>query len=173
MTDQIQPSEQQPKSFQPPAKGEKVLVDGKYYFLGDKIGEGAFGAVYECTDEWNNQLVAKVLLPRNRPYEEIRENWLAELQKLLDLRHPNITYVHAAFEYRDTFYLVIEKCSFTLDTVINFEGLTPHGWVQSVGRDVLQGLEYVHARGYIHKDIHPGNVFVAQTFDRIEVYWFF
>lgn len=144
-----------------------MLVDGKYYFLGDKIGQGAFGAVYTCTDEWNNQLVAKVLLPRNRPYEEIRENWLAELQKLHDLRHPNVTFVHAAFEYRDTFYLVIEKCSFTLDTVINFEGLAPERWIQSVGRDVLQGLDYVHSRGYIHKDIHPGNVFVAQTFDRM------
>lgn len=167
MADELEIEPRQPRSFQPPSKGESVLVDGKYYFLGEQIGTGSFGAVFECTDEWSNPLVAKILFPRDRPYDEIKENWLSELHKLLELRHPNITYIHQAFEYRDTFYLIIEKCSFTLDTIITGEKLDPEWWIPHVARDVLQGLEYVHMRGYVHKDIHPGNVFVSQTFDRM------
>lgn len=165
MTDAI--STVQPRVFQPPEKGEAILVDGQYYFIGPQIGQGSFGAVYECTDEWSNSLVAKILLPRDRPYEEVRENWLQELRKLLDLRHPNITFVHAAFEYKDTFYLIIERCSFTLDGLIGLPNADGEVWVPYVARDILQGLDYIHSHGYVHKDIHPGNVFVSQSIDRM------
>lgn len=161
------PPVSQPKTFKPPSKGQSIHVDGKYYFMGDFIGRGYFGNVYECSDEWGNQLVAKVLVPRNQTYDQVRESWLAELRKLLDLRHPNVTYVHAAFECDDTFYLVMERCSMTLDVVINLENLKPDGWIPYVARDVLQGLEYIHSNGYVHKDIHPGNVFVSQSQDRM------
>lgn len=157
----------EPRSFQPPANGEAILVDGHYYYIGDKISEGGFGAVYKCSDEWSNKLVAKILIPRGQTYDEVRDNWLDELRKLLELRHPNITYVHNAFEYKDTFYLVIERCSSTLDGLINFPGLNGEVWVPYVARDILQGLDYIHANGYVHKDMHPGNVFVSHSFDRM------
>ncbi|KAB2872202.1 MAG: protein kinase [Ideonella sp.] len=156
-----------PKSFSPPAKGASIHVDGRYYFIGDFMNRGYFGDVYACSDEWGNELVAKVLVPRDQTYEQVRENWLAELRKLLDLRHPNVTYVHAAFECDDTFHLVIERCSMTLDTVINLQNLKPDSWIPYVARDILQGLEYIHSNGYVHKDIHPGNIFVSQTHDRM------
>src|SRR5262245_41213910 len=151
-------AQQPPRTFTPPAKGEAINCDGHYYFIGEELGKGSFGVVYKCTDEWSNELVAKVLMPRERPYEEIRENWNSELAKLLALRHPNITYLHAAFEYKDTFYLILERCSFTLDSLISYEDMTPDRWIPWIARDVLQGLDYVHANGYVHKDIHPGNV---------------
>jgi len=154
-------------SFRPPVIGESVTVDGQSYLLGDAIGRGYFGTVYECSDEWGNALAAKVLVPRNQTYEEVHASWQAELQKLLFLRHPNITYIHAAFEFKHTFYLVMERCSMDLNTVINLESLTADGWIPHVARDVLQALEYIHSNGYVHKDIHPGNVFVSQTQDRM------
>jgi serine/threonine protein kinase len=145
----------QPRRFQLPAKGEVLVNEQRRYFVGEKLGQGGFGIVYECTDEWGNALVAKVLLPHDRPYNEVRNSWLEESGKLLELRHPNITYVHDAFEFKDTFYLIIERCSFPLRDTIN-----------SKGGDVLQALDYIHARGYVHKDLHPGNVFVSETRQR-------
>lgn len=50
-----------PKNFSPPAKGASVHVDGRYYFIGDFMNRGYFGDVYGCSDEWGNELVAKVL----------------------------------------------------------------------------------------------------------------
>jgi len=158
---------EQPKAFKPPTRGQSILVDGKYYFIGEKLGQGSFGEVFECQDEWSNQLVAKILVPRNQTYDEVRENWLGELKKLLDLRHPNITHVHAAFECDDTFYLVIERCAMTLDGIIQLPNLAGELWLPYVARDILQGLEYMHINGYVHKDVHPGNVFVSQTTDRM------
>lgn len=42
-------------------------------------------------------LAAKVLKP-TRTYDELAASALAELQKLVHLRHPHITYVYDAFE---------------------------------------------------------------------------
>lgn len=110
---------QTPKQFTPPQSGEIISCNHINYFIGNLIGQGNFGAIYECTDDWGNLLVAKILLPQEKPYEQVREEWLHELNNLTLLRHPNITYIHQAFEYRDTFYLVVERCQMTLDVLIN------------------------------------------------------
>lgn len=157
----------EPQEFQPPEAGEAILVDGNYYFIGEKIGQGAFGTVYSCTDEWSNSLVAKIIVPRDQPLDDVRARWLDELRKLMDLRHPNITYVHNAFEYKDNFYIVMERCFTTFDTIINLPNLLPDFWFPYVARDLLQALDYMHIRGFVHKDIHPGNVFVSQVHDRM------
>lgn len=153
--------------FVPPAIGDVIAVNGRRFQIGEAIGAGSFSAAYECVDEWQNPLVAKVLFPRERPYDEIKLNWLKELQKLVHLRHPNITYVHEAFEYRNAFYLIIERCSFTLERLIDSGDLTPDIWIPHLARDVLHALDFIHQRGYVHKDIHPGNVFVHLARDRM------
>lgn len=157
----------QPKVFQRPSYGEQIAVDGHIYTIGNPIGNGGFGAVYECSDEWANRLVAKILLPQNKPYEEIKDNWLDELTKLVNLRHPNITYVHNAFEYNDTFYLILERCDITFEQLISNQEITGELWIPYVARDVLQGLHYIHTNNYVHKDMHPGNIFVATSYDRM------
>ena len=149
--------------FTPPQFGESVVTDGRIYWLGRFIGKGYFGAVYECTDEWNNSLVAKVLLPHNRSYEEVRGEWLRELQNLSALRHPNITFVHDAFEYRDTFYIVIERCDNTLAELIAWEELNPDLWVYPIARCILQAVHFIHRADYVHKDIHPGNIHISRS----------
>ncbi|WP_300455540.1 protein kinase [Accumulibacter sp.] len=163
----VEASQPVSRQFTPPALGETITVDGKYYFVGQLIGRGSFGEAYECTDEWSNDLVAKILVPRNQTYDEVKENWQQELQKLMHLRHPNITFIHQAFEYKDTFYLIIERCTMTLDAILSDPKLDHELWVPYVGRDILQALDYIHLLGYVHKDIHAGNVFVAQSFDRM------
>jgi len=149
--------------FTPPTAGELVTCEGRPYWLGPFLGNGYFGAVYECTDAWGDRLVAKILLPRDRPYEEVRQQWLRELSNLRELRHPNITFVHDAFEYRDTFYLILERCDSTLLDLIQWRACQPEVWLMPIAKCLLQGLDFIHRAGYVHKDIHPGNIHRATT----------
>ncbi len=153
----------QPRRFRLPEKGEVIPHGERNYYIGEKLGRGGFGVVYECSDDWGNPLVAKVILPHERPYSDVRDSWHEEASKLMELRHPNITFVRDAFEYQDTFYLIIERCNFPLLQVITSFGLDAERWLPYVARDVLQALDYIHAHGYIHKDLHPGNVFVVES----------
>lgn len=153
-----------PREFVPPSDGEVIEYNGIHYFIGEKIGHGAFGDVFDCLDEWGNALVAKVLLPRDQSYETIQDNWLHEFQNLQQLRHPQVTFIHQAFEYRDTFYLIVEKCEFTLKDLLSdtsTDSIDGELWLPYVSRDILNGLHYIHEHGYVHKDLHSGNVFVS------------
>jgi len=140
--------------------------DGSRYHFGGKIGGGYFGDVYECHDDWGNDLAAKVLQPRKQSYDEVRATWLRETANLVSLRHPNITYVHDAFEYSNTFYFIIERCSFTIENLLT-AGIHGASMVPHVARGLLQAVGYMHRANYVHKDIHPGNVFVKATEDAL------
>lgn len=154
-----------PKTFVPPSTGEMITCGNTRYFIGGQIGRGAFSVVFDCLDEWGNQLAAKVLLPQNRSYEAVRKEWLHELQNLQQLRHPQITFIHQAFEWKDTFYIIVEKCAFTLKFLIEAPDTNGEIWLPYVSRDILNGLQYIHDQGYVHKDLHPGNIFVSEQRD--------
>lgn len=154
-----------PKQFVPPQKGEQIFCEGTYYYIGNFIAQGGFGAVYECTDDWGNSLVAKIILPQSKPYEQVKDEWLSELKNLILLRHPNVTFMHQAFEYRDTFYLIVEHCFSSLTSLINSPKTNGNLWLPYIARDILHGLDFIHRQGYVHKDMHPGNIFISQHFD--------
>lgn len=151
-----------PRTFVPPKTGEKIEYKGINYYIGQQIGQGVFGAVFDCHDEWGNELAAKVFLPRNQPYEVIQFEWLHELKNLQLLRHPHVTYIHDAFEHEDTFYIIVEKCFCTLKELIENPDLTGELWLPYVCRDILHGLQFIHHHGFVHKDLHAGNVFVSE-----------
>ncbi|MEP0753669.1 protein kinase family protein [Trichocoleus sp. Lan] len=161
------PNFQLPKVFSPPKHGDVIQHNGYSYFIGKKIGQGSFGKVYECEDELGNELVAKVVVPKNQTYKEVQKHWLHELYNLVHLRHPNITYVYDAFECNNTFYLIIERCFGTLKELIELPQEDRNIWLPYVARDILQAVEFISSEGYVHKDIHPGNVFISQVKDKM------
>jgi serine/threonine protein kinase len=128
--------------------------------MGDRIGGGFFSAVYGCVDSANNQLAAKVFKPRST-YEEVKAAAVEEFQKLRLLSHPYITRVVDIFECRDTFYLITERCNCSLEKLFS-----PNPWIGPrlflpVADCVLQAMEYIHAKGYVHQDAHMGNILAS------------
>ena len=152
--------------FTPPTEGELITSTstGNTYRIGRVIGEGSFGVVYECRDTWDNELAVKILKPRGT-YLEVRGSAIAELQKLRNLRHPNVTYVHDGFEFRHTFYIVFERCWQPINIFIQRENFKGHLWLRAMARQLLQAVHFLHCNDYVHQDIHGGNVFVATIHD--------
>jgi serine/threonine protein kinase len=91
------------RKFVPPAPGEIItsFLTRNTYVIGTVIGEGHFGVVYSCTDNWNNELAVKVLKPLGMPYEKVKAAAEAEFVKLVALRHPSITYIPKACSISD------------------------------------------------------------------------
>jgi serine/threonine-protein kinase len=143
-----------------PSVGELItsLATGNTYTMGELIGEGAFGQVFACTDVWENDLAAKVLKPTGS-YDLVKGRAEAEVAKLVALRHPSITYIFDAFEYRDTFYIVTERCHFSGHDLFNVPNFSGRAWLEPIGRGILQAVYYLHINNYVHQDIHLGNVF--------------
>ena len=156
------------KNVIPPTPGEQImsLATGNSYTMGEKIGEGFFGVVYSCLDIWGNDLAAKVLKPIGT-YEKVRSSAEAELRKLALLRHPHVTYVYDAFEFRDTFYIVTERCYCPLTQLFSLNPFNGLAWLIPIARCVLQAVHYLHLNQHAHQDIHLGNVFAAFAKDEM------
>ena len=157
------PTETEPvKSVVHPKAGEVItsLLTNNTYTIGEQIGEGHFGVVFSCTDVWENSLAAKVLKPVGT-YEDVRTRAEAEFLKLLHVRNPFVTFVHDAFEFRDTFYIITERCHGPISQLFTLPDLQGTLWIRAIARCLLQAVHYLHLNGFVHQDIHPGNVFTA------------
>ena len=156
------------KTFMLPAPDEIItsLLTGNTYSIGQRIGEGNFGIVYSCTDVWGNELAVKILKPLGT-YERVKASAEAEFAKLVALRHPNITYIYDAFEFRDTFYIITEQCFCPVSKLFTLKDFNGLSWVMPVARCLLQAVHFLHINKVVHQDIHPGNAFT--TFVRDEM----
>lgn len=151
-----------PKAVLWPRVGEAITssATGNTYTMGEPIGEGHFGRVFACRDVWENDLAAKVLKPLGT-YETVQAAAMRELATLFRLRNPNITFVHDAFEFEHTFYIITDRCYCPLKDLFqlpNFNGLL---WILPIARCLLQAVHYLHLNQMVHQDIHSGNVFAA------------
>jgi serine/threonine-protein kinase len=149
----------QPQTIRWPTAGEVIANGSNRYVVGQLLGRGGYGAAYAVTDQWDNSLVLKVLVPRGQSYEQVRNGWEREISSLLTLRHPSITYVYDAFELAYTFHIVVERCRGSLTDLFAIPNYDGYQWLYPIARCVLQGIGYMHDNGYVHKDIHLRNIF--------------
>ncbi len=133
---------------------------GATYLLGDVMGEGAFGAVFDCLGPFVQPFALKLLRPGGRPYTEVRAVWQREAERLYRLRHPNVVYVFDYFESQGLFYLVLERCDHSLSDMLG-RPFTDR-LVVDLSRQILFALQYLSDSEIIHNDLHAGNILVQQ-----------
>ena len=136
------------------------------YTMGDRIGGGHFSDVFACQDVWRNDLAAKVLKPLGT-YEHVKANAVEEFEKLRQLRNPYVTFVFDAFECRDTFYIITERCYCPISALFTIPDFDGKSWIPPIARCLLQAVNYLHIHDYVHQDIHAGNVFATVVKDEI------
>lgn len=156
------------KTFVLPQPGEVITSSwtNSTYTMGDRIGGGHFSDVFACQDVWGNDLAAKVLKPHGT-YEQVRDNAVAEVEKLRQLRNPYVTFVFDAFEFRDTFYIITERCYCPVSDLFALPGFDGKLWIAPIARCLLQAVHFLHIHNYVHQDIHAGNVFAAVIKDEL------
>jgi serine/threonine-protein kinase len=144
-----------------PTRGRVVRSPrGFTYLLGERLGDGSFGGVFDCIGPFDQEYAVKVFWPGQRPPEQVREQWLREAERLYRLRHPNIVYVHDFFETESLFYLVLERCDHSLEDMLA-QPFTDR-LVVEVARQLLFAVQYLSDHQIVHNDLHAGNVLVVQ-----------
>lgn len=133
---------------------------GFTYLLGNLIGDGAFGAVFDCVGPFDQSFALKVFQPQSRPYQEVRAEWLKEAERLFRLRHPNIVYVFDYFESGGLFYLVLERCDHSLEAMLG-RPFTDRLVVELM-RQLLFAVQHLADNEIVHNDLHAGNVLLVQ-----------
>ncbi len=136
------------------------------YALKSLLGEGGLGRVYEAWDPLLSRTVAvKTLqfdldMPSRIALDRLLLN---EARAAANLAHPNIVTVYDAGLSAHGVYIAMERLAGRDLRQAIAEGWRPAPAVaaQTVRR-VAEALAYAHARGVIHCDVKPGNIFLTR-----------
>jgi serine/threonine-protein kinase len=144
--------------------GEALVSPRGTYHVNGVIGQGEFGAVYDCFGPFDQAYAVKMIRPSNRPYADVHAEWVKEVHRLLSLRHPNVVYIHDAFEQGNLFFLALERCDHPLSAMLG--SAMQEGLLLELGRQILFAVQFLHDNDIVHEDIHAGNVLVTHAADR-------
>ena len=137
--------------------------------IGRKIGNGHFGVVHLANDPVQGQIAVKIIAKKptdsDAQWNANRAEFLTEAQNLASAAHPNIVPVYHLVQSPDG--LSIQYCmkycaGGSLQDAFEAGPSTLHT-VRKVGTEVLFGLDALHARGMIHRDIKPGNILIDEN----------
>ncbi|KAG7273184.1 hypothetical protein CRUP_019311 [Coryphaenoides rupestris] len=133
--------------YQPRRKRAKLI--GKY-LMGDLLGEGSYGKVKEMLDsETLCRRAVKILKKKKlRRIPNGEANVKKEIQLLRRLQHKNVIQLYCVCGMQEMLDSVPEK---------RFPVFQAHGYFCQL----LDGLEYLHSQGIVHKDIKPGNLLLT------------
>ena len=152
------------------------------YVIERPLGGGGFGITYLARDS-NLQLPVAIKeyfpseLVTRAPDNSVRvrgdnpehheqydwglERFLDEARALATFRHPNIVRVLRYFRENGTAYIVMEyESGLSLKRWVPQNAPLTRKAVLSIVGPLLDGLEAVHASGFLHRDIKPDNIYV-------------
>src|SRR5215469_8683482 len=149
-----------------PVMGRGRLIAGRYR-LGDPIGRGAMGIVWQGRDELlardvavkEVQITAQAM-PADA--ELIYQRTLREARAAASLSHPGAVTVFDVVEENGTPWIVMELVKGrSLDRVIAEDGPLPPREAAEFGTSLLGALASAHSAGVLHRDVKPSNVLVT------------
>lgn len=151
------------------------------YCIDAVLGAGSFGITYKATDTHLGMVVAiKEFFPEEYTrrgaqgaveivaskyadtYQWELDRFIGEGQVLAAFKHPNIVRVWRYFAANRTAYIVMDyEEGESLKTYLKrFGKPLPETQLRGIFDPVLEGLQEVHSKRYLHRDIKPGNIYI-------------
>ena len=146
---------------------EKRLTKDFTIIVNKQLGKGGFGQLYLGRNIHDNILVAiKVEEQIQRSHLTMEYQILKEIQGGEGI--PRVYYFHNGHKHN---YLIMQLLGKSLDKLFSesnrkFSIKT----VSQIAYQMVQRIEYVHSKGYIHRDIKPGNFLIGKNLDSKKIY---
>jgi eukaryotic-like serine/threonine-protein kinase len=148
------------------------VVLAERYRMGQPLGEGGMGEVWEAIQLRTGRAVAVKLLKSGlNARAEMRRRLLREARAASAVEHPNVVDVFDVFELGDgTPVLVMALLrGRTLARRLAEVGSLPVAEMADLLLPVVSAVGTAHAHGVIHRDLKPDNIFIADEGERTVV----
>jgi len=142
-----------------------TTIAGRYR-IEARVGSGAMGAVYRAEQAGLGRRVALKIVNRDRQVDgDTLARFRREATALSALHHPNTVRV---FDFGSTtnglLYLAMELLEGEpLTDRLLREGPLPLPVALAITQQVLRSIGEAHARGLVHRDLKPDNIFLARV----------
>ncbi|XP_061779782.1 raf-1 proto-oncogene, serine/threonine kinase a isoform X2 [Nerophis lumbriciformis] len=135
-------------------------IEASEVYLHSRIGSGSFGTVYK--GKWHGDVAVKILKVTN-PTPEQFQAFRNEVAVLRKTRHVNIL-LFMGYMTKDNLAIVTQWCEgsslykhiHVLET--NFKMIQ----LIDISRQTAQGMDYLHAKNIIHRDMKSNNIFLHE-----------
>lgn len=133
---------------------------GERYAVGDLVGRGGMGAVFQSTDRRHNRLVAIKALDAADASPDARARFLREVRVTAGLVHPALIPVFDSGEGEGLLYYVMPLVrGESLRDLIRRSLDVSRG--AHLLADVTEGLDVAHRNAVVHRDVKPENILVV------------
>ena len=134
---------------------------GPFTILG-RIGQGGMSVVYDAIDERNGGLRAIKTINRLAIDEIALLRFRREARSAMLLSHPQVIKTYGIEVHDGITVIVMERIiGIPLDAWMQDRGqVPPLDIAVSILRQILQGLQAMHAAGVLHRDLKPNNILI-------------
>ena len=154
---------------QPGGKSKRLCtgVNLGYTLISPPLGAGTFGTTYHAvwkngaTDAGGQHVVVKHI-QLARPDKSVLKEEAREVEILSTLHHKNVVKLLYAVQTPFALDLLLEVCDADLRSVLRRRDMTEAESKDAI-RQICHGLEYIHDRNVLHRDVKPANILMQKV----------
>ncbi|MBE7180726.1 MAG: protein kinase [Terriglobus roseus] len=144
------------------ARLRKICSPGdphEYFVNFNKIGQGASGGVFTANQRGTSRCVAiKQMNLEQQPKKDLIVN---EILVMKESKHRNIVNFMDSYLVKGDLWVVMEYMEGgSLTDVVTFNMMS-EGQIAAVCKETLYGLQHLHSKGVIHRDIKSDNILLS------------
>ncbi len=134
---------------------------GRYNLL-LKLGQGGMGAVFLARHKTLRRFCAvKVISPQYSQDKDSADRFLREARATAALTHSNLVSVFDCDQFDGQYFIAMEYVEgMTLGQVLRKQGALPLPLALCFLNQAAAGLQYIHEKNIIHRDIKPDNMII-------------
>lgn len=150
-------------------------VIARRYVLQQKLGSGSFGTVYLVSDKKAKhgeelKVLKEISVGELNPNESVQASMEAQL--LSTLNHPAIVRFHESFMEQGTFCIITEYCEgrdldYKIQEYKEAGKIFPDNQIVEWFIQLLLGVDYMHERRILHRDLKSKNIFLKNNLPKI------
>ena len=152
-----------------PERPDEIGRIGGYRVL-KILGRGGMGVVYLAEDlQLERKVALKTMLPAVAANATAKERFLREAKLAASIEHEHIVAIFQVGIERGVPFLampLLQGCP--LDALLREKSMQV-GEALRIGREIAEGLSAAHARGLIHRDIKPGNIWLEGDRRKVKI----